>query len=201
MVSFGRDYGMQMTDQHLADYLAAKGAAVVHLSHHAVMDPLRPIFPDDMRRAIAKRNDFNLSCVVVWPGHGMPLPGSVGVVFMPTCANVISAAASDSGSTTLSDGTDGSLGLPLSSDTLVETFNVGFGNYNEWRVRGADVLGIFVADPSNVQVKKEVVLIKDGHEFMVTGATSISMDEVFAAFPQHSVFTMGAAGLIEIPRA
>jgi hypothetical protein len=191
---------LQMTDQDLADYLTAKGAAVVHLSHHAVMNPSRPIFPDDMHRAIAQRDEFNLSCVVVWPGHGMPLPGSVGVVFMPTCANVISAAASDSGSTTLSDGTDGSLGMPLSPETLVETFNVWFGNYNEWRVRGAAVFGIFIADPSNIQVKKEIVFNLNGHEFKDIGAVSITMEEVYAAFPHHSVFTMGSAGLIEIPR-
>lgn len=39
--------GMQMTDQDLSDYLAAKGAAVVRLSHHSVMNPTRPNFPDD----------------------------------------------------------------------------------------------------------------------------------------------------------
>lgn len=191
---------MQMTDQDLSDYLAAKGAAVVHLSHHAVMDPTRPIFPEDMHRAIDKRADFNLSCVVVWPGHGMPLPGSVGVIFKPTCANVISAASSDSGSMTLSDGTDGSFGLPLSPEALDATFNVWIGNYNEWRVRGAEVVGIFVADPSSIQVKKDVVLNAGGHEFKDVGAIPIAMDEVFAAFPHHSVFTMGPAGLIEIPR-
>ena len=189
-----------MTDQELFDYLAAKGAAVVHLSHHAVMNPTRPNFPDDMHRAIAEKDKFNLSCVVVWPGHGMPLPGSVGVIFKPTCANVISAASSDSGSMTLSDGTDGSFGLPLSPEALDATFNVWIGNYNEWRVRGAEVVGIFVADPSSIQVKKEVVLKAGGHEFKDVGATPIAMDEVFAAFPHHSVFTMGPAGLIEIPR-
>lgn len=190
-----------MTDQDLSDYLAAKGAAVVHLSHHAIMDPTRPIFPEDMRRAIDKRAEFNLSCVVVWPGHGMSLPGSVGVIFKPTCSNVVSAAASDSGSTTLPDGSDASLGLPLSPDTLAATFDVWIGNYNEWRVRGAEVVGIFVADPSNIVVKKEVVLNAGGREFNDVGATSIAMGEVFAAFPHHSIFTMGPESLIEIPRS
>jgi hypothetical protein len=75
-----------MTDKELWDFLTATGAAVVHLSHYAVMDPTRPIWPEDMRRAIAQKDDFNLSCVVVWPGHSMSLPGSVGVIFKPTCA-------------------------------------------------------------------------------------------------------------------
>jgi hypothetical protein len=187
-----------MTDEELSDYLAAKGAVVVHLSHHAVMDRERPIFPEDMLRAIDKRAEFNLSCVVVWPGYGMPLPGSVGVIFKPLCENVVSAANSDSGSTMLADGSDGSGGFPLSPETLASTFNVWIGNYNEWRVRDAEVLGIFVADPPNILVKKEIVLNVDWHEFTDVGATSILLDEVFAAFPHHSIFTMGSAGLIMI---
>lgn len=190
---------MQMTDKELWDFLTATGAAVVHLSHYAVMDPTRPIWPEDMRRAIAQKDDFNLSCVVVWPGHSMSLPGSVGVIFKPTCATVISAACSDSGSTMLPDGSDGSAGLPLSPETLASTFDAKIGGYNEWRVNGAEVVGIFVADPSNIVVKKDVVLNVDGHEFKDVGATSIALDEVLAAFPDHSVFTMGPAGLIEIP--
>ncbi len=190
-----------MTDQELSDYLAAKKAAVVHLSHHSVMNPTRPNFPDDMHRAIAKRDEFNLSCVVVWPGHGMPLPGSVGVIFKPTCANVISAASSDSGSMTLSDGTDGTLGEPLTPETLEATFGVWFGNYNEWRVHDAEVVGIFVADPLNIEVKKEVVLDAGGEECKTVAAESIELSEVFAAFPHHSIFTMGHEGLVEIPRS
>jgi hypothetical protein len=189
-----------MTDKDLCDFLSAKGAAVVHLSHHAVMNPTRPIWPEDMRRAVAQKDRFNLSCVVVWPGHSMSLPGSVGVVFKPTCANVISAACSDSGSTMLPDGSDGSAGLPLSFETLASTFDVKIGSYNEWRVNGAEVVGIFVADPSNIVVKKEVGLVVDGHEFKDVGATTIELNEVFAAFPFHTVFTMGQAGLTEIPR-
>jgi hypothetical protein len=190
-----------MTDKDLCDFLSAKGAAVVHLSHHAVMNPTRPIWPEDMRRAVAQKDKFNLSCVVVWPGHSMSLPGSVGVIFKPTCATVISAACSDSGSTMLPDGSDGSAGLPLSLETLASTFDVKIGGYNEWRVNGAEVVGIFVADPSNIEVKKEVVIDLDGCEFKAIGATSIALSEVFAAFPHDTVFTMGPSGLTEISRA
>lgn len=189
-----------MTDQELSDFLDAKGAAVVHLSHHAVMDPNRPIWPEDMRQAIARRADFNLSCVVAWPGHAMLLPGSVGVIFRPDCAHVISAAGSDSGSTMLPDGTDGSAGLPLSPESLAATFEVAHGSYNEWRVCGAKVIGIFVADPTKIDVKKAVRLKAGGVEFDDVAATRILIGEVFAEFPKHPVFTLGAAGLVEIPR-
>ena len=122
------------------------------------------------------------------------------MIFKPSCANVVSVANSDSGSTMLPDGSDGSNGLPLSPETLASTFDVWIGNYNEWRVCGGEVVGIFVADPSNIEVKKEVVLNADGHEFKDVGATSITLDEVFSSFPHHPVFTMGRTGLIEIPR-
>ncbi|OYU45718.1 MAG: hypothetical protein CFE44_06015 [Burkholderiales bacterium PBB4] len=189
-----------MTDQELSDFLVAKGAAVVHLSHHAVMDPNRPIWPEDMRRAIAKRAALNLSCVVAWPGHPMSLPGSVGVICKPACAHVISAAGSDSGSTMLPDGSDGSAGLSLTPDSLAATFEVAPGSYNEWRVRGAEVVGIFIADPTNIYVKKAVRLSAGGVEFDDVAATRISIDEVFAEFPRHPVFTFGVAGLVEIRR-
>lgn len=189
-----------MTDQELTDFLEAKGAVVVHLSHHAVMDPNRPIWPEDMRQAIARRADFNLSCVVVWPGHAMSLPGSVGVIFRPDCAHVISAAGSDSGSTMLPDGSDGSAGLPLSQESLAATFEVAHGSYNEWRVHGADVVGIFVADPMNIEVKKQMRFVVCGEVIEPIGPTQISIDEVFAEFPKHPVFTLGTGGLVEIPR-
>jgi len=189
-----------MTDQELTDFLEAKGAVVVHLAHHAVMDPNRPIWPEDMRQAIARRADFNLSCVVAWPGHAMSLPGSVGVIFRPDCAHVISAAGSDSGSTMLPDGSDGSAGLPLTPDSLAATFAVAPGSYNEWRVCGADVVGIFIADPTNIYVKKAVRLSAGGVEFDDVAATRISIDEVVAEFPKLSVFTLSTAGLVEIRR-
>lgn len=190
-----------MTDKELSDFLVDKAAAVVHLSHHAIMNPNRPNFPDDMRQAIANNAKFTLSCVVVWPGHAMNLPGSVGVIFKPSCENVVSVLNGDSGSTTLRDGSDSSLGHPLSEESLDATFNVAVGKYNEWRVHGAEVVGIFIANCSNIEVKKEVMLNTGGHEFKEVGAISITLGEVFAEFPDQSVFTMGSTGLIEIPRS
>ena len=130
----------------------------------------------------------------------MSLPGSVGVIFKPTCAHVISAAGCDSGSTMLPDGSDGSAGLPLTPESLAATFEVAHGGYNEWRVRGADVVGIFVADPMNIQVKKPMQFSAGGEVIETVGATPISIDEVFAEFPTHPVFTLGVAGLVEIGR-
>jgi hypothetical protein len=177
-----------MTDKDLSEILEGKRAAVVHLSHHGVMDPLRPIFPEDMRRALAMREEINLSCVVIWPGHRMSLPGSVGVIFKPKCANVNSVSNSDAGSMTLADGTDGSLGSPLTQETLTATFDVQPGHYNEWRVRGAEVLGIFVDDPRSISVKKDLVFYVGGEKVITVAADPIGIAEVFSAFPKCSIF-------------
>jgi len=40
-----------MIDQQLSGFLEAKGAAIVHLSHHAVFDPNGPILLENMRQA------------------------------------------------------------------------------------------------------------------------------------------------------
>jgi len=165
------------------------------------MDPLRPIFPEDMRRAMVMREELNLSCVVVWPGHRMSLPGSVGVIFKPKCANVHSVSNSDSGSTTLADGTDGSLGRPLTQKTLAATFDVQPGHYNEWRVCGAEVIGIFVDDPRNISVKKELVFDVGGEMVRSIAADPIALAEVFSAFPTCPIYTMGTTGLVEIFRS
>ena len=189
-----------MTDEELSGYLADRKAAVVHLSHHSVMDQNRPIFPADLHGAIAKRSEFNLSCVVVWPGDRMDLPGSVGVIFKPTCASVLSVSNSDSGSMTLPDGSDGSAGVPLSASSLASTFKV-CGAYNEWRVRDAEVVGIFIANPSNIYVKKEQKFDAGGHKFNEVAATSVSLNEVLDAFPDRKIFTMGPDGLIAVSRS
>ena len=162
------------------------------------MDPARRIFPEDMQRAIA-RSDITLSCVVVWLGHGMELPGSVGVIFAPGSASVVSVSHCDSGSTTLPGGSDASSGLPLSAESFDKSFEVD-GAYNEWRLQGARVEGIFVADPRNIEVKKVCIFEVAGEMIETVAPCSIDIAEVFAAFPRERVFTLGPSGKVEIPR-
>jgi hypothetical protein len=187
-----------MTNDELVVGLDKKQAMVVHLSHYAVMDPSRPNFPEDMQRAIA-RADITLSCVVVWPGHGMDLPGSVGVIFAPSSASVVSVSNSDAGATTLPDGSDGSAGVDLTAESFEKSFEV-VGAYNEWRVKGARVKGIFVADPRNIMAKKVRQFEVGGEMVEMTAADHIELAEVLAAFPHQRVFTMGPNGMVELPR-
>src|SRR5271165_353936 len=133
-----------MTDAELLAALDERQAMIVHLSHYAKMRE-GGVFPDDLVAAIANKAAWTLSCVVLWPGHAMDLPGSIGVIFRPvSVANVVSVCADDAGAMQFPDGAEDSLGSRLSAETFGQTFAVRRGAYNEWRVKDCDVLGIFV---------------------------------------------------------
>lgn len=185
-----------MTDAELDNALNERQALVVHLSHHANMRAGGE-FPSDLQQAIQNRTAWPLSCVVIWPNHGMDLPGSVGVIFHPRIENILSVSNSDSGSSVALDGTDVSAGLGLTWDTLKWSLNV-MGAYNEWRIQGATPIGIFVSDPGLIQAKRKQVFSAGSHQFEDIALSSIALDEVFEAFPDLPIYTMGPMGAIKL---
>lgn len=190
-----------MNDDTLRKKLEERRAAVVHFSHHAKMRE-GGVFPADLQAAIANKDDWPLSCSVLWPGHGMELCGSVGVMFTPSVVSVQSVSNTDSGSWANPDGRDQSGGEPLTAESFEKTFEV-VGAYNEWRIRGAIVAGIFVHNLHSILVKKHVSVpgLPDGEILIDIGATTITLSEVFVAFPALPIFTMAADGLVEVPRS
>lgn len=187
-----------MTDDVLTATLEKHKAVVVHFSHHAKMRA-GGVFPDDLQQALNNKDKWPLSCSVLWPGHTMQPCGSVGVMFRPTAASVLSVSNTDSGSFAAPDGTDHSGGKPLNMDTLEETFQVA-GHYNEWRVLGAEVIGIFVHNIYYVEAKKELQIpgLPGGEILNEIGVTGIKLAEVFDAFEPLQVFTMTPSGLAQV---
>lgn len=183
----------------LPEALEMRRALVVHFSHHANMRP-DGVFPTDLMDAIKNRGVWPLSCCVLWPGHQMDLPGSVGIIFAPLLDNVLSVSASDSGSHSLPDGSDASAGVRLSAETFEETFYPPICGYNEWRVQGAGVVGIFVSDPSDIQVKQRRKMSSGPVEIEDIFATPVGLDYVFQSFPDHDVYTLGPDGLVRLSR-
>ena len=121
--------------------LKKREVEIVHFSNHA--DPHRGLlFPQDLQDAIENRNCWELSCHAIWPGHDMHLFGSVGIIFSPSVENVLTVANCDSGSSDYASG-----GKPLTIDSFNESLQVPPDEYNEWRILGAEVKGIFVANP------------------------------------------------------
>lgn len=179
-----------LNDQMLCKMLHEREAIVVHFSHYAKMRE-GGVFPRDLQEAIDHKNDWTLSCSVLWPGHTMDPCGSVGVIFEPDVASVVSVSNMDAGSFTAPDGTDKSGGERLTAESFEKTFNV-LGAYNEWRVRGAKVTGIFVHNAQNIQVKKPLDIpgLPEGEILREIVPIRIELSEVFAAFPKLPVFTM-----------
>src|SRR5258708_2979548 len=182
-----------MTDDELKSGLQRRGALVVHFSHHANMR-LGGVFPTDLQSAIANKDRWTLSCVVVWPDHRMDLPGSVGIILEPSSTSqIVSVKSEDAGSWEPPNGGDVSGGVPLSRESFDATFEVT-GAYNEWRVKGAHVAGVFVARPNAIHAKKKQLLGSGHHAGEIIGATPIDIGEVFNAFPDLDVCTIDFDG-------
>lgn len=127
----------------------------------------------------------------------MDLPGSVGVLFSPKHSQVLSVCSADSGSSDYA-GEEGSMGSTPDEDAINESLNVPSGIYNEWRIRGARPVGIFICDSQCMEVKQEMVFTVGGNQFADIICTSISLQAVKEAFPAMPVYTMGAEGLIQL---
>lgn len=186
-----------MTDAELAQALNDKKAVVIHFSHHAKMRE-GGVFPDDLRNAIKNCNQWSLSCCVVFPGHKMDLPGSVGVIFAPDVRHVISVSNTDSGSTTLHNGEDSSDGISLSEQSFNKSLEVMDGRYNEWRIKGAKVFGIYVNNPALILVKQKLTLTADSQSFEDIGVVQVDLSFIKECFPGQQFYTMSSNGLIVI---
>ena len=126
----------------------------------------------------------------------MPLPGEVGLVFRPTAVDqILSVASTDAGAQQFGCGEEVSGGVALTPQSLADSFDVKAGDYNEWRVRGAEVCGIFVAQAGGVNAKR-VLKLDDGNAFGgdIIAASPFSIAEVRAAFAPLPLLTMTANG-------
>ena len=146
-----------ITFDEMWNELAQRQALIVHFSNHADMGRKEAYFPNDLQSAIKNYQNgphWPLSCSVLWPGHKMSPVGSVGLILEPqSINNILSVKKSDSGSMCFQDGSEGSLGDPLTKASLNSSFEVKQGDYNEWRVRGAKPVGIFIHDLCNIEVR------------------------------------------------
>ena len=145
-----------MTREELLAKLDARQALIVHFSAHAVMrDGLE--YPTDLQQVLAEKEQWPLSCSVLTPGHHMDVTGSVGVILKPrTTEDVLRVHHDDAGAYDVA-GANQSRGVPLSDSAFDASIDDTVpGAYNEWRVRGAKPVGIFVLDPASVSGPPEI---------------------------------------------
>jgi len=185
-----------MTDSELCRYLDDRKALIVHFSHYANMRAGGE-FPADLQAAIENADKWALSSCVVWAGHPMELPGDVGIIFEPCASNVVSVKNEDSGSSTTQDGDERSSGGPLTVESLGQTFNV-VGRYNEWRVKGGTVRGIYVRSQSGLQAKRKQVIGGGPAPIEDISLVEVTLAEIHAAFPALRIYTHGSHGVHDI---
>ena len=187
-----------MDDLNFQKLLSDRNIVIVHFSHFAVMGHSVE-FPDDLLHAISHHKNETRSCCALWPEHNMELPGSVGVIFKPTIEQVVSVLAVDSGSSDFGC-TESSAGEIPTSEALLASLQVPSGKYNEWRLRGAEPIGIFVADIHNICAKKKFQLRFNGESVDGIGCTDITLQSILEAFPGRSVYTLQPSGLCTVNR-
>lgn len=181
-----------MTYEDLIAELVDRRALIVHCSTVAKEGSKGPLFPEDMRTAIAVMDagQVHLSCSVVWPGHQHSY-GAVGIVLRPrSTASISSLKPYDAGS--IRDRSTGTLmgdGVPFSGQAVAETFRGSVG-YNEWTVGDADCVGIFVnrLQPLAVASRVEWRDVPGSDPSMwdqdpVLGEVGITLDDIGRLFP------------------
>lgn len=184
----------RMEEDKLKEIIRDHKITVVHFSHDAVMAH-RVVFPEDLKYAIDNYSSDTRSCCAIFPGHSMSLPGSVGVIFaIQNIEEILSVSCQDSGASDYS-GSEDSMGVEPTENAITESLNQQVGSYNEWRIRGAKPIGIFVANPMNIMVKKEIKLNCAGEEFTEIGIDIVPLADIQAAFPDLPLYTMGVEGL------
>jgi hypothetical protein len=131
----------------------------------------------------------------------MDLAGSVGIILdITSTSQVVSVNSRDSGSRQVQDGTDVSGGVSLSMESFAATFQLT-GAYNEWRVKGSGVTGIFVAQTSSIYAKKKRIIGSGEHQQETIAATDIAIGDVNGEFPDYNIYTMDSSGLTLVQRA
>jgi hypothetical protein len=193
-----------MTFDEMRDELNQRQALIVHFSNHADMGREGAYFPNDLRSAIKNCQNgphWPLSCSVLWPGHKMSPVGSVGLILeLQSIDDIISVKKSDSGSISFQDGSEGSLGDPLTKASLTSSFEVKPGDYNEWRVKGAKPIGIFILDVANIEVRimiNHAQFLQALPQHMIAEElqnaiclSCVSLDCVESSFPEFSIQTI-----------
>jgi hypothetical protein len=201
-----------MTDSELTDLLIERKALIVHCSRPGKADTGVGglLFPGDLRNAaeICAKQGKEVSCSVVWPTHVKTF-GAVGIVLKPrSTKSVASISPRDSG--TSYDPETGKRqggGVPFSAAAVHNTF-ANAVDYNEWTVKDADTVGIFINPCERLQVAKAIDVTKvSGYEpamFPMEGlvaAQDISIRDIMAAFPGMPIYSYCGAVLITVVEA
>lgn len=188
----------------LSRILKNKNVLIVHFSHDATMRE-GVYFPNDLLYAINNKDVLNLSCSAIYPGHTMDPVGSIGVIFKPRVKSIISVCSGDSGSYMSISGEEYSGGKIPTKKNILESLNPT-GHYNEWRIKGAKVMGIFIRDDDNIQARGETcieippgLITEDSGDCMnLISLKRVTLQEIKETFPHLKIYTIKNKSIIEL---
>lgn len=198
----------QMTDAELLAELGRYQALIVHCSRPGKGDEGIGglLFPEDMRRAIeiGASPARELCCSVVWPQHTEAF-GAIGIILKPRSTASIASICSTDGGTSYDPATGKreGMGLPFSAQRVLETF-ANATSYNEWNVRYAETIGIFVHPTEPPEVAQRVRLSDlPGYDPAmqdeeVVSAVAINGAQIRAALPGLPIYSFSGTGIIRL---
>ena len=198
-----------MTYDELIETLTERKALIVHCSRSGKTDEEKDalFFPEDLKRArgIFAGEGKDLCCSVIWPAHTETF-GCVGIILRPRSVQSIAAIGTRDGGTYLDPKTGERVlsGVPFSAKAVMDTF-ANATDYNEWNVKDADTVGIFVKLDEPIMVTKlcDLKLHPDYHPAMgdvgLTPQTVIiHLSKVVETFPDLPVFGFCGTEIIQI---
>lgn len=167
------------------------------------------LFPDDLKNAIkiCELGQGDLSCSLIWPAH-IKTFGAVGIILEPSSIDSItSISPKDSGTSVCSNGMRKGDGVPFSAEAVMDTF-ANSTDYNEWTVKNAKTIGIFVNHHEPLEVARRVSA-KDipgydptmAHLFdnpEIIGTVMISISEIQTDFPSLPIYQYQNGDIIQI---
>lgn len=204
--------GDRMTDAEFLKELVERKALIVHCSRPGKgdegIDAL--MFPQDLQKAIdlCANGSAELCCSVIWPEHTETF-GAVGIILKPRSTGSIASICTTDGGTSIDRATGKRVGWgkPFSREMVIETFTMAT-SYNEWNVRDADVIGIFVHPTQKWEVPQIVPLdqVPGFHPEMsvlaadipIVGSVVIDQSVIAHAFPALRIFSFDGSAIVQI---
>lgn len=82
------------------------------------------------------------------------------------------------------------MGAAPEEEAILESLSVPIGGYNEWRIRGAIPIGVFVAKPQCILAKQESTFTVGEETLKEIGSALISLQATREASPSLPFYTM-----------
>lgn len=198
-----------MTYEELLAELKFRKALIVHCSRPGKGDEGLDahLFPKDMTNAIeiCANQKKELSCSVIWPGH-IEVIGDIGIVLKPRSTDSVTMICTTDGGTFVDQETGRLVGSgePFGRQAVVDTFEKKTG-HNEWTVKDADTIGVFVKSrnqPLEVATLCDIEQVEEYDPGMgtgkIVGTRYVKLSEIADVFMDLPIYTIEGGEIVNL---